>query len=384
MKSVIRLILVLALLNLAAEAHAMVEPAPPAPHEAHEPHEPQVILTEDESIEDEMAAAKRQMRAAEKEMDIARTKIESAAGEQEKIAAEKEMDRANRKRERAGGRMAELRERRRQRDRERERQLAALLQLGRYAGPVLGDDAHAGRVLVIPADQIKTKNLVTIMEDLSVMSRILDKKLGRSQHYSVLGNLSVFSDARAGTQCIYLDGYGALFIIKVDFPLAPSVDTQEEEETEEPTDRLWEETRQEIFVGPGTIRQRRIHVQQDTEHRYDAEKVEELKRNLIKSLRHAANIRTLEPEHWLIVTVIGSGETNIDGILTDSKTGTVTVIKKDGKIVETTYEGALPGNLGSSSPTVMTIRAQKSDVDALAEGLMDLNAFRENVQIYTY
>jgi hypothetical protein len=175
-----------------------------------------------------------------------------------------------------------------------------------------------------------------------------------------------------------------LFIIKVDFPLAPSVDTQEEEETEEPTDRLWEETRQEIFVGPGTIRQRRIHVQQDTEHRYDAEKVEELKRNLIKSLRHAANIRTLEPEHWLIVTVIGSGETNIDGILTDSKTGTVTVIKKDGKIVETTYEGALPGNLGSSSPTVMTIRAQKSDVDALAEGLMDLNAFRENVQIYTY
>ncbi|HUT29695.1 MAG TPA: hypothetical protein VMX13_07880 [Sedimentisphaerales bacterium] len=251
------------------------------------------------------------------------------------------------------------------------------------APPVAGS-GYAGGILVIPAEQIKTKHLVTIMEDLTVMSRILDKKLGRWQDNPLFGNLSVFSDARGGTQCIYLEGYGALFIIKVDFPLAPSIDMQEKDETEEPADRLWEQTRQEILTPPDTARRRRIRVQTDTEQRYDAEKVEELKRNLIKSLRHAANIRALEPEHWLIITVIGSGETNIVGILTDSKKGTVEVITKDGKIVRTTYEGGLPDNLGSCSPTVMTIRVKKSDVDAFAAGEMDLDAFTQKVQIYTY
>lgn len=349
----------------------------------------QVILTQDESMEDEMAAAKRQMRAAEKEMNIARKKMGRAEGEQEMRAAEREMERAARKMERAAAIMNEIANRRMARERAIEayqsqiEERCTALHLDSHARSILGGDVHAGRTLVIPGEQIKTRQLVTIMEDLSVMSRILEKKLGRSKHYSVLGNLNVFSDAKHGAQCIYLDDYGALFLVKVDFPLVPSVDTQEQEETEEPTDRLWEETRQEIFVGPGTIRRRRIRVQPDTEPRYDAEKVEELKRNLIKSLRHAANIRALEPEQWLIVTVIGSAETDIDGILTDSKTGRVTVIRKHGELHET-YEGALPDNLGSCSPTVMTIRVKKSDVDAFAAGELDFDGFRERVQIFTY
>jgi hypothetical protein len=382
MKSVIQLILVLALLNLAAGAHAMVEPpeatALPSP----------VVATQDESIEDEMAAAKRQMRAAEKEMDIARKKMGTAEGEQEMRAAEREMERAGRKMERSAAIMDETANSRISRERAIEaayrsqiEEQCNTLHLDSHARSILGGDVHASRALVIPAEQIKTRRLVTIMEDLSVMSRILEKKLGHSQHYSVFGNLPVFSDAKHGPQCIYLDGYGALFVVKVDFPLVPSVQRQEEEETEEPTDRLWEETRHEILVGPGTIRRRRIHVQQDTEPRYDAEKVEELKRSLIKSLRHAANIRALEPEHWLIITVVGSAETNVEGILTDPKTGTVTLIK-DGKI--TTYKGGLPGGLGSPSLTVMTIRVEKSDVDAFAAGELDFDAFRETVRIYTY
>jgi hypothetical protein len=354
---------------------------------------PEVILPPYKSIEDEMATAEREMKAAKEQM-------ETATGEQKRIAAKEELDSATKRMMRAYETWYKAMMRRangpkieKWEDAVQPVSCAVIVDhaTGERTGPVgplvlppVVGTGYAGGVLVIPAEQIKTKQLATIMEDLSVMSRILDKKLGRSQDNPLFGNLSVFSDARAGTQCIYLDGYGALFIIKVDFPLAPSVRTPEQDETEEPADRLWEETRQEIFAGPSTISRRRIRVQQDREPRYDAEKVEELKSNLIKSLRHAANIRALEPEQWLIITVIGSGETNIVGILRDSSKGTVEVITKDGKIVRTTYEGGLPDNLGSCSPTVMTMRVKKSDVDAFAAGELDADAFREEVQIYTY
>jgi hypothetical protein len=224
-----------------------------------------------------MAAAKEQMKAAEAQMERARTQMERAEGEREMRAAVRERERAANKMQRAAARMDLLARRMAMKQEIETNQVnidkyCTALHLDSHARSILGGDVHAGRALVIPADQIKTGQLVTIMEDLSVMSRILEKKLGRSKHYSVLGNLNVFSDAKHGAQCIYLDGYGALFLVKVDFPLVPSVQTQEQEETEEPTDRLWEETRQEIFVGPDTIRRRRIRVQQDTEHRYDAEK----------------------------------------------------------------------------------------------------------------
>ncbi|HUW20214.1 MAG TPA: hypothetical protein VMW16_13030 [Sedimentisphaerales bacterium] len=378
MKSFSRTIAVFVVLSLAMVGVVMAEEAA----EPVKPQQPKPVATAGVTAEDEMAAGEQEMREAEKELNRAAKKMEMAAGQQEMTEAQKEMERASRRAERAMDEIARKMIEIDASQRERQRQWAAL-PLDTYAGPVLGGDAHAGRVLVIPAERIKTKPLVTIMEDLSVMARILDKKLGRSQDYSVFGNLSVFSDARGGTQCIYVDGYGALFFIRVDFPLAPSVQTQEQEETEEPADRVWEETRQEIFAGPGAISRRRICVQQDREPRYDADKVEELKRNLIKSLRHAANIRALEPDQWLIVTVIGASQPRNISMVAVARTSSVIVHDKDQNVTKI-YAGGVPTDIASSSPTVMTIRAKKVDADAFAAGELDLDAFREKVQIYTY
>lgn len=43
------------------------------------------------------------------------------------------------------------------------------------------------------------------------------------------------------------------------------------------------------------------------------------------------------------------------------------------------YSGA-----GSSSATVLTIRAKKMDVDAFARGELDFEQFQEKVEIFTY
>jgi hypothetical protein len=45
--------------------------------------------------------------------------------------------------------------------------------------------------------------------------------------------------------------------------------------------------------------------------------------------------------------------------------------------------GTYPGTISTSS-TVLTIRAKKSDVDDFAKGELDFEQFREKVQIFTY
>jgi hypothetical protein len=345
-----RLTLVFALLNLAAEAHAMVEPP-----EAVAPPAPQVIPTENEDIEDEMAAAQREMEAAEKEMNRVAQKMDRAAERMDraaqKIAREQKVDARRSYRHVLKKAVSE-----------RLHPLTMVLATG---------DGHAGGVLVIPAAEIESERLVMIMEDLNVMSRILEKKVGGLHHYSPFSDLPVYSHGRGGAQCIYLEDYGVLFLMKVDFPLSPAVEEREEKETEEPTDRVWEETRQEILVGPGIIRRRKIRVRPDKEHRYDAEKVEELKRNLIKSLRHAANIRNLEAGQWIIFTVMGEG--SLPG-----ETGGC------GRCHQPCEGESEAAREGCPLATVLTIRASKSDVDEFAEGDLDFDEFRERVQIFVY
>jgi len=58
-------------------------------------------------------------------------------------------------------------------------------------------------------------------------------------------------------------------------------------------------------LSPQEARSRRT---ERSEEKYDAGKVENLKTNLIKALKHAANIRSLKPDDSLILTGTGSGD----------------------------------------------------------------------------
>jgi hypothetical protein len=339
-----------------------------------EPSEPPVSKVAEtaetiiEAMEDEMAAAEREIEAAEKEMNRAAQK----------------MDRAAERMERAAQKMAKEHEVDARRSYRQVLRKAAPVRLDPFAMGLATGDGHGGGVLVIPAEEIEGERLVMLMEDLNVMSRILEKKVGGLHQYSAFSDLPVYSHGRGGAQCIYLEDYGALFLMKVDFPLSPPVEQRQEKETEEPTDRVWEETRQEILTGPNVTRRRGICLHSDREHEYDADKVEELKRNLIKSLRHAANIRNLESDESVVLTVVGAprlaGEVKGQIITATSRK---LVVNTDDKTTRV-YEVPLSSEIALSSPTVMTVRVDKSDVDALAEGEMDSDEFREKVQIFIY
>ena len=271
------------------------------------------------------------------------------------------------------------------------------------------------RVLVIPAAEIKAEELLTITEDMSVMSYIFDEKLGQVRrhpmyydpmYYDISGLGSYggsggyggyggryFGLHSSATKSIYLDGYGALFVMKVDFLLSPPAETPQEEKPEEGVDPVWQEARQKtVEPEDGRLywRRRKITTTRP-EQKYDAEKVEGLKRKLTKALKHAANIRHLKPDDQVILSVTGRGES--DRVTTEVKvqmipeSGQVLVVNKSGDRQETKLypsKEAYTASLGLSSPTVMTIRAKKADVDAFSKGELDFDKFRQKVQIFTH
>jgi len=199
--------------------------------------------------------------------------------------------------------------------------------------------------LVIPtAEEIKPEDLIAVMEDLNVMARIFDKKLAqlqplRARFRSGLGWTFSSRDS-CSTGAMYIQGYGALFLTNVDFPLSPPPKAEEVKETkEEDIDPVWEQMKQEMYEPEDVSRRRRTDDR--PEEKYDPEKVENLKSTLIKALKHAANIRGLKSDEWVNVATV-------------------------------------------SSSTILTVRAKKSDIDTFSKGELDFDEFRQKVVIFTY
>jgi len=182
------------------------------------------------------------------------------------------------------------------------------------------------------------------------------------------------------TEAVYLEGYAALFLMKVNFPLSPTPETKEEKETEEEdTDPLWTQMRQEIYAPEEVSRRRRTDDR--PEEKYDAEKVEELKETLIKTLKHAANIRGLKSDQSVILTVIG-GRSQSDA-MTDTRLYRTRTSRGSSSMGRSTGRRAPGTETGSFLPTVLTICAKKSDIDAFAKGELSFDQFREKTRIFT-
>ncbi len=269
-----------------------------------------------------------------------------------------------------------------------ERELLVFPSLDSIAGT--GKYSAVGTVLVIPAAETQVGELATIMEDMNIMSRIFDKEL-RETNMILGGEYShrirdVFKWDSQRVEGIYMDGYGALFLMKVDFPLLPPVEAPEKEETQEDVDLVWEETRREIYEPEEVRKSRSRRSRSDrSEEKYDADEVEELKRKLIKDLKHAANIRALKAEEWIILTVTGEGHQPDESIFSTSigRRDEIVVKGKDSKVVKL-YEVPLSNEMDFFSRTVLTIRVKKSDADAFSKSELDLDQFRQRVHIFAY
>jgi biopolymer transport protein ExbD len=183
-------------------------------------------------------------------------------------------------------------------------------------------------------------------------------------------------------QATYVQGYGALYFVEVNFPLTPPPGPEQQQESadaEGDADPIWRQA--ELGTLPSTSRQINI-MPLNYGRTYHPDKIEQLKTDLTKALRHASNIRNMAAEEWVIVSVTGADH--------------------DSPAARYSTYGNLPGGartygyyrdvasaareLAPDGPTinyrsfsVLTLRAKKSDIDAFAKGELDYDGFSQRV-----
>jgi len=238
-----------------------------------------------------------------------------------------------------------------------------------------------------------------IVEDMQIMSQILDKALGRMSAGRLTRHVTkAFDDVLAQakrnpvfpagpydqTRGVFLEGYGALFLTEVDYPLTPGRDKSSEPEQGKVEESVWEETmrelgytrKPELVVDKTWSGDTDVNFLADTSTsgtwgsssgltiRYDAKRVEQLQKTLLETLKHATNIRSLKPEDSVAVVVQGTHRT------------TPTVAAYDAS------SGAVFGKSGGR--TMLTIRVKKSDIDAFASGELPFDEWRKKATMVAY
>jgi hypothetical protein len=239
------------------------------------------------------------------------------------------------------------------------------------------DMSQTGRtgaaVLVVPGRQTEAQSLAPLVEDLTIMSRIVQKSLGdgyllpeTSATDSLIINLTLpsqnvgprlFFPLSRRPKSLYVGGYGALFFLQVDFPLVPPAEQAEQIGAEE-SDPVWSEARRMLYEPPHAG----LVADAAPTEPYSEEKVALLRSRLTEILRHATNIRTLDPNDSVTIvvrgTAAGAPNPSLDAVT------------------------ALPGEVPCGR-TVLTLRARKGDIDLYAKGRLDPAQFEQRVQITT-
>jgi len=263
------------------------------------------------------------------------------------------------------------------------------------------------KVLVVPAEEVKPQAVMPITQDMKVMSYILDERFKETRR--IQGVFTDFGDFfgrdNRQTEATYLQGYGVLFVMEVSFSFSAATkpQAQQAQEPNEQADSTWQRAKQQVF-SPGEAQGAEGA---GSAEEYNSQMVEEFKRDLIATLKHAANIRIMQPDEWVILTVIG-GAGPIVGAFGGGPMGGMGGGFGGGGFggVSSSVSGGVSGGVGGGMgmgggmmggmavygkmgavllPTTgLTIRAKKSDVDAFAKGEQTFEQFQQKVTVLLY
>jgi hypothetical protein len=228
-------------------------------------------------------------------------------------------------------------------------------------------------------------------DDLAVMTHIIDRAVDRvgEDVPDALGVPLIYTSGGRSVRALYLDGFGPLVMVKVNFPVhAPGEAQPKAVERTESSE--WEEAKRALY---GANRETTAGSSSSAAP-YDGGRVEALKKHLITALKEASNMKGVKPDESVSVTVFGSPAAAASG----NGVGRVSGSRGVGVI----NSGAAPGRVGQPPAdwpsqstnlelvrttlqgTVLTLRARKSDIDAAAKGGLDDEAFMKKVTVNTY
>jgi len=219
-------------------------------------------------------------------------------------------------------------------------------------------------VLVIPGKPMDPQAIDQAVEDLSIMSRILGKTVAGEDHAGNMAGFTVGTDLFIATpghttatpgllfpaigrpKPMYLGGYGALFFMQVDFPLLPPPQTPQEQPANSQEDPVWADARRSVLEGEARLDP--AHEEGETQEPYSREQVEALRTALITMMKHATNIRALEPAEWVTIVVQG------------------------------------PAPTAAAGRSILTLRASKANVDQYAKGQLNQQQFEQRLQVSSH
>jgi len=249
----------------------------------------------------------------------------------------------------------------------------------RFIGePFLPEQAQEN-VLVVPMPDLPAESLADLTEDMTVMCRIFDKSLTPTRAstgfaYGSQGDVFRFAAGQQtrGTQGLYLDGYGALFFVHVDYPLLP-MEPQEpsQAKAKESADTVWSATVKEMSGQPGEDQQAARSAQT-----YDPQKVENLKKAAIKTFAHASNIRMRRPQD-VVTLVVGALD---DDRASDYRRSSTARFGTSATSPVRPGTGKSQPAARNSAAALLVLRVTKADVDAFAKGQLTPAQFTEKVQ----
>jgi hypothetical protein len=228
-----------------------------------------------------------------------------------------------------------------------------------------------------------------------VMSVLLNKaleKIGSADQTRSpykMGIPIIYNSGTRLNQNYYIEGYGAFFVINVGFPLLPATSPKPASPSTNANNE-WEAARRQL-QGKEEM-PRGYSVMESSSIPYNAESVEIFKKELIRSLKNAANIRGLKAEDFVSVTVLGPEAVNAaaDGDSAGSSSENApgekpeTILRQPGmgRVVVAEQKSTMKGSHGKSS--VLSIKASKKAIDLFAAGKTSLEDFTKTVQITTY
>jgi len=282
------------------------------------------------------------------------------------------------------------------------------------------------RVLVIPTAEPNVEIVAEVSEDLHVMLEILKEQFAEGPGM-IQGVFTDFGDffgqGCRQPQAMYIQGYGALFVLETRVPIAPPKAERPvgpaggTEPNQPPADPVWQRVKQRYSPSyAGASEQDQADGAAIT--------IDDIKEDIIKTLKHASNIRHIEGGETIVVTVVCSGQdaglqfrygfsqpvvpgrettgsvaggygTSTSSRRRSSGTaggggfgvgGSVGGYVGDGMYSEMMYGGGAERGLGAigAAATVLTIQVKKSDVDTFAQGKMDAGLFHKAVRIFMY
>jgi hypothetical protein len=248
------------------------------------------------------------------------------------------------------------------------------------------------RTMVLPLSAAGSANLNHAHEDLRIMHRLLTKSLSSNPR-----NVEKFS-IRLGAEdrqfdAMYLEGFGAVFLLSVDYPLVEPAKFEPKPAEPEPKDPDWakEQRHPEGETDDGAL------VGQDfagevgaTQPEFNPERVNRLRIRMTEAIKHASNIRTLKPKEEVVVVIAGRTQPKAFVFAPAAN-------NESPKLVATVPVTPVATAGGAPAPvkwpvissdrnlqSAMVLRVKKSVVDDLADSKINAEDFRSKIEVSTY